>query len=338
MVFEELLAEFRALGGVAENVRLGRGRSGRGIFVVDPGKPAALLAPENALVPADGLEVRDGQLTVKATAEIGVREREFFNACHRSFGWGAGLFEEIWEAQAAWSELPADVARFITNMGGTTDPHMRFLAPSDDVCFYHFVKSRDFLHADRLYLAPLIDLVNHAGGAPTYDLHDGIGVSGTFQDEMLVRYNDCDSWAFAMVYGFAERAAQAYSLGITVDLFGRKKLAIDRDVAIGDWRGGVRFPRAIDDGSTVRVSHLLLGHAEIPDLPRALFRELVRPYLHVSQTDEVFDSIARFNRAMFLNLLRTLRGRRGALISMLEESAIDQLDALSACVGAKTLQ
>ena len=39
MVFEELLAEFRALGGVAENVRLGRGRSGRGIFVVDPGNP-----------------------------------------------------------------------------------------------------------------------------------------------------------------------------------------------------------------------------------------------------------------------------------------------------------
>src|SRR5579862_3829466 len=201
---------------------------------------------------------------LKPLATIGARERAFFETLHANFGWGAGLFDEMRQAQQAWSELPPDVVGYIANMGGTRNPEMRFIEPSSDHCFYHFIKSRDFLYDSNLYLAPLIDLVNHSSLVPTYVLESGIGVHGTFPDEMLVRYNLVDSWAYALVYGFAEPAPQAYSLGITVGIFGRNQLVIDRDVGEIDIRAGIRYPTLHIEGDVLHVSHLLLGNLQTP--------------------------------------------------------------------------
>jgi hypothetical protein len=337
MVFDEVLAEFRRLGGVAENVRLGEGKFGRGIFVVDPSAPATLHAPENILVPADEVEVRDGNLVLRNETALGPAERAFFETLHRSFGWGAGLFEEIWQAQESWSRLPSDVVTAIANMGGTFHPQMRFVPPSSDICFYHFIKSRDFSYDGKFYIAPLIDLVNHSSGVPTYVLENGIGVAGRFADEMLVCYNLVDAWAYAIVYGFLEPAPQAYSLAITVELYGRHKLTINRDVGTFENRQGIRFPAVEIEGNTIVLSHLLLGQTNVPDLPRGLFRQIMQPYVNAAQADEVFDSIARFNRSKFIALLRTLRQYDTPLVRMLEEAAINQLEALAACVGARAL-
>ena len=38
MRWEELAEEFRSLGGVFENTRIGKGAAGRGVFVLDPAR------------------------------------------------------------------------------------------------------------------------------------------------------------------------------------------------------------------------------------------------------------------------------------------------------------
>ena len=48
--WDELLDEFRALGGTADNIRLGHGEFGRGLFPVDPAKPVVIDIPDNLLV------------------------------------------------------------------------------------------------------------------------------------------------------------------------------------------------------------------------------------------------------------------------------------------------
>src|SRR5690242_15359319 len=117
MDWDELLAEFRSLGGVFENVRVATGASGRGVFVVDPSKPALIHVPLNLLVPIGDVELRDGGLTVKAESGVGGRERAFFERYQRHFGWGAGLSEEIARLQREWFELPAEIKRSICTMG-----------------------------------------------------------------------------------------------------------------------------------------------------------------------------------------------------------------------------
>jgi len=82
---------------------------------------------------------------------------------------------------------------------------------------------------------------------------------------------------------------------------------------------------------------MMLGHCTAPDLPRAIFRSVMSPMLDARRADEVFDSVAHFNRVKFLDTLRLLRTYDGHLVTLLEDAAINQLQALSSAVGARAL-
>lgn len=338
VAFEDLLEQFRTLGGAADNVRRDRGPFGGGIFPVDPNRPVKLHASENLLIPAEDLEVRNGVLAVADSSAVRAPERDLFGEVHRRLGWGAGTFDELWTAQTQWSRLPADVASTVRATAALDNADLRFADPSPFACLYHFVKSRDFTYGGRAYIAPLVDFVNHSAAAKPYVIGHGVGVEGTFDGEVLVRYNVADAWGFALTYGFADKAALAYSLPITVDLFGRGRLSIRRDFAaadVGDDR--IRFPRKRVDAGTIDLSFVMLGHTRQPDLPRGVFRKLMTDRVTPQQADEVFDSILRFNHTSFLRMLRTLRAHDAPLVRMLEEAAIHQLEALCANVGARSL-
>jgi len=49
-LWEEMLEEFRALGGVAENIRLDDGPLGRGLFPIDAASPIRIFIPESLLL------------------------------------------------------------------------------------------------------------------------------------------------------------------------------------------------------------------------------------------------------------------------------------------------
>ena len=337
MNWEELLAEFRSLGGVFENARIGEGASGRGVFVVDPAKPALLHAPHNLLVPIGDVEVRDGHLTLKPESGIGPRERAFFEVYQRHFGWSAGLYDEIARQQTEWHELPADIKRLICTMGAVGNPEKRFRAPTVDVCLDNYVETRDLYFKGKPHIAPVLEIVNHSANGRDYGAEDGLTVAGTFKHEMFARYNVRDAWSVALHYGFAHRSPYAYSLAIAVDIYGRKRLSIDRDAAGVRLVDGVRFPRRDDDGDVIKLSNLMLGNSAGMDLPRAVFRKLVSAELTTAQADEVFDGIAFYNRGRFLDVLTALAKYDGNVVRMLRSAAIDQLHALSACVGARAL-
>src|SRR5215472_16098366 len=105
--WDTMLAEFRALGGTAENVVLRQGPRGRGVFPLDPAEPVRLCVPPNLIVRAEDTEIWDGRLVVKASAAtVGARERAFFDNYQRDFSWGAGVLDDLWQAQLAWSQIP----------------------------------------------------------------------------------------------------------------------------------------------------------------------------------------------------------------------------------------
>ena len=337
MDWERLFAEFRDLGGVAENVRLGEGPFGRGIFVVDPAKPATLHASENLLVLVDDVEIRNGQMMVKAESSLGPREREFFQNFQRYFGWGAGLFDELWRSQTEWSRLPPEVILAITNIGALEDPDRRFLPPTVELCLYAFVRTRYFTNRAKPYLAPVVELGNHSSSAAGYVVKDGIGLTGKFDDEVFGRYNLGDSIGHALYSSFSDRAVFAHSLAVTVDIDGQKRISVARDINVHDLHDGIRYPRVTRDGSTIHLPFLVLGFTAAPDVPRAVFRKILSSDLTAPRADETFDTIAHFNRTKFLDLLRILDKYDTPLIRMLKEAAINQLETLSYCVGARSL-
>lgn len=81
--------------------------------------------------------------------------------------------------------------------------------------------------------------MNYSSHANGFTIAAGVGATGRFAGEVLVRYNLGDAWGRAMSYGFAGLGAFAYSLSVTADVGGGKKIAILRDVAAADVRDGI---------------------------------------------------------------------------------------------------
>jgi hypothetical protein len=338
VTWDELLDFYRSLGGVAENVRLGEGAFGRGIFVIDPTRPARLFTPEAMNVPVDSVVIRDGAMTT-TSSDLGTRERAFFEAYERYFGWSAGGYDESFALQKQWHELPAEVVEAIgaISAGKTHQEQRRFLAPSVDVCRDVYLKARLFDLRKRSYVVPMIDLVNHSSDAASYGFTDGFSVSGTFASEMLVSYNTADSWGQMLSYGFASKSPYAYSLAISVNQRNGRKVSIARDITVTVTNNRMRFPTQETNGNETCLSFLLLGYKAAMDLPRTTFRKLTAGYLDVAEADRVFDGIQHYNRTHFIDLLRTLRRCDMPLARRLEEVVLDQLEALSAYVGSRSV-
>src|SRR5580692_10196088 len=88
--WEEMLAEFRALGGKADNICLRNGRFGRGLFAVDPSRPVTIRVPDNLLIGIDEVRFENGAFRLAPEADIGARQRAFLEAYEAGFSWGGG--------------------------------------------------------------------------------------------------------------------------------------------------------------------------------------------------------------------------------------------------------
>ncbi len=107
--WDEMLNEFRALGGTAENVRLGDGALGRGIFPIDPSKHVAIRIPENLLMETADAAFENGAFRVRADAKIGARERAFLETYENRFSWGGGGRRDIALVFEQAQALPAEL-------------------------------------------------------------------------------------------------------------------------------------------------------------------------------------------------------------------------------------
>ena len=68
--WDEMIAEFRRLGGVAENFRYGTGPFGRGLFAIDPTQPVRLQVPKRLLIPTDMLVAKGDRLEIRPEAPV----------------------------------------------------------------------------------------------------------------------------------------------------------------------------------------------------------------------------------------------------------------------------
>jgi hypothetical protein len=327
--WDALLAEFRALGGRAENVTLRHGVRGRGVFPIDSTKPAWLKVPANLLVRCEDTELRDGQLVAKESAIIGERERAFFNSYQRDFSWGAGVLDDLWQRQLAWSQLPQEIQDTLKEIMPISG--VRFSEPSVDLCHRRYLASRSIMYHEVGMIMPLVELINHSGDATGYDARDGVVVGGMFNDEVLVSYSAGDCWGTAVRHGFSEARNDAYGLPGNFK-FEDCRIEISRQFDRADRVNDVVMPTVAVDGSTVRFSFVMLGNVRFPHLPRAIFLHVAKD-TPIREPDGLFDLIQHYNRLLLLKFLRRSEGPATPLVAMLRSAAYQQLETLSSHWG-----
>ena len=330
--WDEMLAAFRALGGVADNVALRSGPHGRGLFPRKSGQPIHLYAPPNLLFRVDDMAFTDGRLTLKPEAQVTERERAFFDAYHESFGWGAGGRADCEGFLARLAAVP-DNLRQAVNAELMIEGFFDGDKAAPNRAESRFLGTRKIKRRDHMVLMPVLELINHTPTGPLMDLKDGAELKGVFADEIKFRYAVTDALGVFTSWGFASDEVLAFSLPLTFR-FNNRTVVIGRKAGKTVKSGQFQPPLATtEDGATV-LSHVLLGHRSYPRLAKTQFYAAMAS-VGEADPETVFDTIAHHNRLRYLKVLDLLEDRPGDLVNELRRMARFQLNALSYALGAR---
>jgi hypothetical protein len=331
--WDEMLSAFRALGGTADNIRLGQGPLGRGLFPIDPARPIRLRLPENLLFPIDDIELVGERIRMRDRARIKEPEREFFEGYENAFSWGGGGRSESADFVASLDALPEEVRALLI-----TEFAMGELFEGDPVerGLKKFLRSRLIEWKGRDVAMPLIELANHDASGLPYQLAGAhLQIEGPASDEVLACYGGQDSLGIFMGFGFACPQPGAFSLPQNMTI-GARELRIERDASRRVRRGDVWTPQLNSKGKKLELSFLMIGNPIFPKLSRGTFCALMRQ-AGVEPADEAFDLILHVNARKFLQLLEVLEPHHGDLILTLRKMARYQLEAMAHCIGTREL-
>lgn len=330
--FEEMLESFRALGGIAENIGLGNGLYGRGLFPLDSAKPVTIRIPENLLLDVADAAFVDGSFRVVPESKIGARERAFLENYENDFSWGGGGRAEAERIFTQAHEIPPELRQKLRDnyhCGPWFEDDV-----SDHLIQEKFLGSRCITYKNRTVVMPIIELANHGLGG-SYDTADCVALKGTFPGEVLVRYSLADSYGLFLSWGFAGEQPQAMSIALNGSV-GQTALKIGRDLSDSKPEERVWMPKMIRGAGGLELPFLVLGNKQYPRLCKGVFFKLMRD-AGLSGFEETFDTIQHINRMHFLELLAALEGVPGPMAQTLRRMARFQLQAMSFCYGVRAV-
>lgn len=344
--WSKLLDEFRQLGGKANNVRLGVGPLGRGLFSMDPSQPVELFCPENLLFHCDDLIFEDGRLKVAPQTSYGAgdSEKAWFERYSETFGWGDAR-HSIEQSIKGMQALPEAVCVELATTWGLTACLSDF---SDSLVQSHFFNSRSIGYSRKLgneiqrnrVLMPVVDLVNHGNQASFY-FDQGIGVAGIFEGEILASYGrNKDSWGLFRNWGFATEAPFALSRVLTLKTsFGELRIARELNqcsIIKVPGLGEVVIPELVVEEKRAKLSFATLASRDTPRVPKGVFKYVFQQ-VGLPNAEEIFDLVRHLNSTAFLGLLDLLEGVPGEQASTMRSAVRLQLKALSHCYGIREI-
>jgi hypothetical protein len=326
-LWDEMLDEFRALGGTADNVCLKDGPFGRGLFPCEPSKPVKVLIPDSLLVDVKHVEFQNNEFRIGSGAKIGVREKRFLENYQRDFSWGLCRLD-IEQLLQMMRDAPADLREILE----TPFHAVRWLAaPTASSIQERFLDSRIIHYKGSGVIMPIVELANH-GHAMRYEVESGVGLSGQFPGEVLVRYQLCDPLQIFGKWGFASDG-EFFALSLHMGLE-KSGIVIGRnDVKLEPGRK-LFFPDVSIEGGEIKLSYLMLGHKNYPRLARGNFYRIMRDAGR-SDAEETFDMILHINRMQFYKLAAASEGAAPPLGSLLRNMARFQLEAMSHSFGTR---
>jgi hypothetical protein len=328
----ELLAQFRALGGIADNVCIRPCQQGHGLFAVDPALAVRVRTPAHLLIAPELLAwTATGQVRVHAASGQSPAVTAFHESYQRSVGWSAGGCARTSQFRQQLCALPDRLKGFL-RLWGFADALNRAPAPLEVFQSYCISRQIRFQGASRLM--PVLELINHAhDGAPYVVTHEAVGLSGRFADEVLARYRQhMDAFHFFFNYHFATPCRSVLSCEVRIDLPLARSLRISRLDGLSEMRSGVHMPQLSTRKNEIHLSYVELVNLEAPALPRQVFLALLMAQgLSGSSAQELFDGLLQHNRQVLQDFLQASEGAEGQVIQDLRAVAGQQLESLSGC-------
>ena len=334
--WHEMLADFRRLGGIAENIEQRVGALGNGIFPIDVTQPIDIYVPPALLLDADQYVLQGGDLVVNPELAVSDEVRHFLNCYQKNFSWGADGQKSSERFERALAQLPTAILAKLKQLH-LLNLEIRHKATWDEVVRQRFLQSRRINYHDRKVSMPIIELINHGTSSPGYLIKEGIRFKGNFDGEVTVNYSlTSDAMLRFLSYGFANLEPRAYSIPTRLKMSDGIIVVVGYDLAKVERSNGISIPRLECEGQRIRLSHLLIGAERTPRVPRTIFRETMKAF-PTAVADELFDRFRGANQQALCDLLDLAEGDDSEIVRTLPQAVRNQLRAMSHAFGVRPL-
>jgi hypothetical protein len=328
--WDELIDEFRALGGTADNIRLGQGDYGRGLFPIDPTKPVAIRAPENLLVNVGDIVFENGAPRIGPDAKVSSRERAWLDIYLKEFGWDGGGADEIRKIFEAAGQLSPELRNKLLTEYGCG---VWFSDPSDELIEKRFIHARSIDYAGRAAVMPVVEMANHGAGE-RFESVGGMSLKGVFSGEVLAEYSPQDAHSYFHNWGFATKRPVAFSVALAGKI---DSTTLEIDQQFEETKKAIPqmwVPKIEKSAEKVALQFLLIGNRRFPRVPKGIFYQMMRDAGY-QDVEEAFDVLHHLNRLFFLNLLSELNDIDLPMAHTVRSMALHQLNAMSYCFGVR---
>lgn len=328
--FQDLLTRFRALGGVAHNLRLGWGPRGRGLFAIDPREPIHLQVPAHLLLPTQQVVLgRDGQLGVAPhhRAQWAGPVGDFWDRYLRFISQDGEGLHALRRHQAALQALPPALKDTLGWLGGADEFKP---SPSDSETLQKLLISRQIGLQGVSHLMPLADLLNHAPDGLPFRLKQGVQVHGRVADEVLACYHGhLDAFHFFFNYQLVTPSPVVLCCAVAVDLPGWGPLQVARLDHLSASPNAERRPllRRLNRGH--QLSFLELVRPMPSGSPQALMASVLSAQgLAPDAVEPLWHGLVAHHQQVLRSLLQQCQNHPGPLTAALETLARSQLALL----------
>lgn len=287
-----LLAEFRRLGGIADNVCQKEGEYGRGIFSVNPSLKARIFTPSKLLVKKDDIYLEDNKLRIKKDKEYNEEIRHFFNFYQDNFSWGSGGKETTELFEKGLSLFNSNLKNLIKKYA-LVDLDERHKGTWDNVIKKQFLDERAFNFRNSLFIAPIWDLVNHkVKSLPFIVSEKGISTPNypATNGEIVYQYNNISPLKRFFSYGFFSEETIVFSIPFSINInhLGIHIFCKGRNINDDSMEIERTANRIILEGLPIAdVNH--------PRLPYDYFDEILRKISHINIPKDLFLKIVQLN-------------------------------------------
>ena len=329
-----LLEEFRSFGGRAENVVQREGPFGLGLFPINPAEPVEVMVPKKLLVPADNVVLINGEAVIQDDSDFPTGYAKWFRRYQAEYSWGAEGEASVTRFETGLQQLPDDVRDALQRLKlYAVDRHLNLSTSNQrDHMLNRFLNSRCLGREGRLFVMPIVELVNHSPSAENWKTQSdgGVAVTGTRSGEVLVKYSNTDPLRRLMRYGFNVLEPMAFSLYLQ---FPYKRHPVQ--VLGGGGRQWFQPTKIEQQGDRLVINQPLLGFQQAPRLPLTLFLSACRAIPGLNGR-ELFERLHKANTLALVDLLRRLEHGRSETADLLRNGCLNQLLALSHHVGHRS--
>ena len=327
MEFKEILVEFRALGGIANNIDCRQAKNGRGLFAIKPDLPIQLHCPPNLLIERQYIQLDDQKhIQVSEKANANKHLKSFYEKFHKHFGWSAGGLNQIRDFHNELVLLPKDIKEFLAILGWH---ETSFHELNDGKLLEHYLMSHQIDINSKPMIMPIIEMINHSSNGNNYIIEDGIKFNGNFKDELFANYNcNIDMFHFYRNYHFVSPTNYLLSCDVSFDFPSIGRVFISRFDNILNQEDSLKTPQFKKSNNQLSISFVELSNKQ--GNARPIFVKLMQSNnISSTKANEIFDGLIEHNKQVLDAFLAECNKSDGRIIEDLKTIAKIHLQILN---------